>query len=86
MTLPTKPISKACVYYAGERAAGINASTFNLDVWIDLGCCAEEERGKFLNDVRKRISNTYEEMLGDAPTWVMFDFEWEEQNRIDNER
>jgi hypothetical protein len=76
--LPNKPISKASVYFAGERNAGISSTYFNLDVWIDLGCFVDKDQALdliYLNDVRQSIADTYELMMGEKPTWVLFDFE-----------
>ena len=74
---PSKPIEKACVYFAGERAAGIPATHFYLDIFIDLSCLANNDQAKHLANCRAKISQAYEEMAGEKPSSVMFDFEFE---------
>jgi len=73
--LPNRPIFSASVYFAGERAAGLSSHTYNLDLWIDLNVFSEKDAWEHLEEMRKSIYSTYELMLGEPPTWVMFDFE-----------
>ena len=76
-TIKDKQINSASVYFAGERAAGIRSAHFNLEVWIDLGAIDKKEQLQYLTEVRSSIAKTYELMLGQKPTFVLFDFEYE---------
>ena len=78
MKPPKKTIIRsAFVYFAGERAAGLQSATFKMETWIDLGCWNNDEWVEVLESIKKSILKTYEEMLGERPTWVMFDYETE---------
>lgn len=71
------PIKSATVYFAGDRSVGIHSATFNVELWADLGVLAFEDHEEYLLDLRTKISDMYEAMHGEKPTWVMFDFESE---------
>ena len=76
--LPTKGINSATVYFAGERMAGIASQTYDVTLWIDPNWYADETK-EILEQTRTKIKELYTFIHGgESPTWVMFDFEIEE--------
>lgn len=82
MRQPTKPIESAMVYFAGERAVGIPSASFKVELWADMRAMATEDHEEYLRELREKISEMYEAMIGEKPTWVMFDFESEALNEL----
>lgn len=82
-----KPIESATVYFMGDSSVGIPSASFDIQMYI----CWEDfpadsgEQHSMLKRFRDNIKNLYEELHGDTPTWVMFDFEIAEQNRQEKE-
>jgi len=81
--LPTKPIEKATVYFAGDRSVGIPSASFELEMYLDLNCFGDKLEA--LNEARAAIMTAYELLQGEPPSWVMFDFEIAEENRRERE-
>ena len=85
--MKSKYIENVTIHYAGEKAAGIASATFSMEVYFDLSDMSDDsgEKHSILKRIRKQISDLYEEMHGDPPTFVMFDFESEAQNKKESE-
>jgi len=65
------------VYFAGERAAGLHAQQFNVELWLDPTCLdKKEDIIEWLEETKRAIIEVYVKQTGgDYPTWVLYDFE-----------
>lgn len=70
-----KPIEKIHIYFGAEPMAGLNAASFEASVFIDLACFDELDHKEVLESIRAQFMKVYEEMMGNKPTWVKYDFE-----------
>jgi hypothetical protein len=76
--IPTKPIESATIYFPGELAAGLRATSFKAEVWIDPSSFDEGQVPAWLEEIRSKIREAYEVIMGEPPS-VLFDFEIAEQ-------
>ena len=74
-----KPIEKAVIYFRNDPSVGIHSATFEMGLYV-------ERDDADLTEIRKRITDLYELIEGEKPTWVKFDFEIEAENKADDER
>lgn len=79
--LPTKPIEKIYIHFAGDRSVGIWPQDFEMSCFIDLS--SFENKQTALEVFRVDIRNVYEGIHGDPPSYVLFDFEY--QSMVDSE-
>lgn len=82
-TLPATPIEKAVISFLGDNSVGIHSATFNLEMYLDIGIYTEKRGKEIMEGVRLEISNLYELINGDAPDYVLFDFEVRERDRAE---
>ncbi len=69
-------IKSATVFASGDRSVGIPSVEYRVECWIDLGCVAIQDGPKLLGDIRQKLKEAYEIMVGE-PVEVLFDFEAE---------
>ena len=80
-------INFATIYFAGDNSVGIRSASFKMELFFSLDELTYDsgEQHSILEKYRNKISDLYEEIMGESPTWVMFDFEIEAENKIDGE-
>jgi len=84
-----KTINSATVYFAGDISVGINSASFDVQLYIDpdnfdLGPDETAGLTTAIAETRQKISDLYEFINGETPTWVRFDFEIQAENDADN--
>lgn len=80
-----KYIKSATIYFAGDRSVGIPSTSFEMETYFSLDELTDDsgEQHFILKEMRTKISDLYEHMIGETPTWVMFDFEIEAENKME---
>lgn len=74
MSLPTKPIQKAVVFY--QKLWGANSDIkYEINFLLDIEQFHVSEREESIDKARRQIVNLYTFLMADVPTWVKFDFE-----------
>lgn len=82
-TMKNKPIESATVFFQGDRSVGIPSVSFDVQMYIEWDDLPEDsgEQHSRLKTIREKLIELYEELQGDTPSGVMFDFEIAEQLR-----
>jgi len=73
----TRTIEKIYIEFPNDPSVGLFSSHFELSTSIDLSVFDGEpqEENLYLNNLRQKIGELYEEMIGDGKCRVYFDFE-----------
>lgn len=81
-----KYIKSATIYFAGDNSVGIRSASFTMECFFSLDeLTNDSEQHSILAKYREKISDLYEEIMGESPTWVMFDFEIESEIKSEND-
>lgn len=76
MPLP-ELITDVLVIIAGDPSVGIYDQVITIDnLGMELDCVSEEDREKWVEDVRQKLVEFGRALSGEEKVKVVFDFEW----------
>lgn len=77
MKLPTKPITKAFITVAGDRAVGISDAGFEMELYFDPNVIAKSQVKETIAEMRATIKVAYAALQGESTKNVSVYFDYE---------